>query len=429
MKMVIEKKEGNVVHFSIEVPEDDFNKAINTAYLKNRGSIAIPGFRKGKVPRQIIELNFGKDVFHDEALDIVLPDIYKKFIEESGIKPIDYPEFDIDGEIEKGSPVKVVGSVEVRPEIELAKYKGIEFEKVEFPVTDELIDKEIDGLREKNARLVDSDGPVEKGHVINLDYKGFVGDEAFEGGEAQGQTLEIGSGAFIPGFEEELVGAKLGEERDVKVTFPEEYHAEHLAGKEAIFKCKVNEIKNKLLPDLDDEFAKDVSEFDTLDEYKASIRETMEAEFKEREERENEVALLEALVEANPLDVPPAMIRNQLNEEVNNFAMRIQMQGMNFDDYLKYTGSDIESLKKFLEPAALQRVKQEMILDAIATKEALEATDEDVDKEAEKLAENLNDEDKEKFKERFKTENLDIAKERIRMDKALELVKENAVEK
>jgi len=427
--MVIEKKEGNVVHFSIEVPEDDFNKAINTAYLKNRGSIAIPGFRKGKVPRQIIELNFGKDVFHDEALDIVLPDIYKKFIEESGIKPIDYPEFDIDGEIEKGSPVKVVGSVEVRPEIELAKYKGIEFEKVEFPVTDELIDKEIDGLREKNARLVDSDGPVEKGHVINLDYKGFVGDEAFEGGEAQGQTLEIGSGAFIPGFEEELVGAKLGEERDVKVTFPEEYHAEHLAGKEAIFKCKVNEIKNKLLPDLDDEFAKDVSEFDTLDEYKASIRETMEAEFKEREERENEVALLEALVEANPLDVPPAMIRNQLNEEVNNFAMRIQMQGMNFDDYLKYTGSDIESLKKFLEPAALQRVKQEMILDAIATKEALEATDEDVDKEAEKLAENLNDEDKEKFKERFKTENLDIAKERIRMDKALELVKENAVEK
>lgn len=427
--MVIEKKEGNVVHFSLEIPEDDFNKAKNTAYLKNRGSIAIPGFRKGKVPRQIIELNFGKDVFNEEALDIVLPDIYKKFIEDSGIKPIDYPQFDFDGEIEKGSPIKVVGTVEVRPEIELEKYKGIEFEKIEFPVTDELIDKEIEGLREKNARLVDSDGPVENGHVINLDYKGFVGDEAFEGGEAQGQTLEIGSGAFIPGFEDELIGAKAGEERDVNVTFPEEYHAEHLAGKEAVFKCKVNEIKDKLLPDLDDEFAKDVSEFDTLDEYKASIRKTMEEEFKEREERENEAALLDALVEANPLDVPPAMIRNQLNEEVNNFAMRIQMQGMKFDDYLKYTGSDIGQLKKFLEPAALQRVKQEMILDAVANKEGLEATDEDIDKEAEKLAANLNDKDKEKFIERFKSENLDYAKERIRMDKALELVKENAIEK
>ncbi len=428
MAAVIEKKEGNKVYFNFEIAGDDFASACEKAYLKARKDIVLPGFRKGRVPRQIIERNFGKDVFYNEALDIILPDLYENILKELDLKPIDYPNFDIDGEIVSGNPVKMKGNVDVRPELELKKYKGLEIEKKDFQVTDEHVDRELDAAREKNARLVDeSDRPVEKGDVLTIDYAGFVGEEQFEGGTAENQTLEIGSGAFIPGFEDQLIGKKVGDDVEVKVTFPSEYHADHLAGKEAVFKVKVHELKKKLLPDLDDEFVKDVSEFDTLTEYKDSIRKRLEEEFKNQEEAETEHALVHALIEANEFEVPSAMVRNQLNEEIENFAYRLQMQGLNLDDYMKYTGTSIESLKMQMEPMAKERVKQEMILDAVATAEKIEATDAEVDEDVENAASYLKDEDKEKFKADLKAKNLSYIQEKIKMRKAMALVKEHAV--
>lgn len=428
MVAVIEKKEGNKVYFNFEISSEEFASACQKAYLKARKDIALPGFRKGKVPRQIIERNFGKDVFYNEALDILLPDLYENILKELELKPIDYPNFDIDGEIVSGNPIKMKGNVEIRPELELKKYKGLEIEKKDFQVTDEHVNQELETARDKNARLVDeSDRSVEKGDVLTIDYAGFVGEEQFEGGTAEDQTLEIGSGAFIPGFEDQLIGKNVGDDVEVNVTFPSEYHAEHLAGKEALFKVKIHELKKKILPDLDDEFVKDVSEFDTLAEYKDSIRKRLEEEFKNQEEAETEHALVHALIEANEFEVPQAMIRNQLNEEIENFAHRLQMQGLNIDDYMKYTGTSIETLKMQMEPMAKERVRQEMILDAIATAEKIEATDAEVDEDVENAASYLNDEDKEKFMASLKENNLSYIQEKIKMRKALALVKEHVV--
>lgn len=430
MAAVIEKKEGNNVYFKFEIASEDFASACEKAYLKARKDIALPGFRKGKVPRQIIERNFGKDVFYNEALDLLLPDMYETILADLDLKPIDYPNFDIDGEIVAGEPVKMIGNVEVRPVLELKKYKGLEIEKKDFAVTDEHVDRELQAARDKNARLVDeSDRPVEKGDVLTIDYAGFVGDDQFEGGTAENQTLEIGSGAFIPGFEDQLIGKSVGDNVDVNVTFPTEYHADHLAGKEAVFKVKIHELKKKVLPELDDEFVKDVSEFDTLDEYKASIRTRLEEDFKNQEEAETEHAIVHELIELNDFDVPQAMVRNQLNEEIENFAYRLQMQGLNLEDYMKYTGTTIEMLKMQMEPMAKERVKQEIILDAVATAENIKATDEEVDADVENAASYLKDEDKAKFMEDLKAKNLAYIQEKIQMRKAMAFIKEHVVYK
>lgn len=426
MKAVLEKKENNKAIFTFEIQEEKFEEATQKAYLKNRSRFNIPGFRKGKVPRKIIEINYGPEIFYEDAINEILPEAYDSAIEELKLEPVDYPEVDID-EIEKGKPILVKIEVAIKPEVELGEYKSIEIEKIEYNVTDELVENELKQVQEMNARIIDAgDRPVKEGDTLTIDYAGFVGEDQFEGGTAENQTLEIGSGSFIPGFEEQLVGKNKGEEVEVKVTFPEEYHAEDLAGKEAVFKVKIHEIKEKELPELDDEFALDVSEFDTLDEYKASIREKLEKEFKNKEEIENENNLLEKVIENCEVDVPEAMVDTQLNKELEEFGYRMQMQGLNLEQYLQITNSTEDMLKEQLKPMAESRVKGDLVLEAIAKAENIEVTEEDYDKELDKLADAYGQEDREAFIENMKKGDLSFLEVSITNQKVIEMLMANA---
>ncbi|MBU5425792.1 trigger factor [Tissierella pigra] len=423
MKAVLEKKESNKVSFTIEIPEVDFEKATQEAYIKNRSRFNIPGFRKGKVPRKIIELNYGPEFFYEEAINLILPEAYNNAVEELKLEPVDQPEVDID-EIEKGKPIVVKIEVVVKPEVNIGDYKSIEIEKIEYNVTDDNITEELKSVQEMNGRIIDvEDRAVTTGDILNIDYKGFVGEEQFQGGTAEAQELEIGSGRFIPGFEEQLVGKNKGEEVDVVVTFPEEYHAEELKGKEAIFKVKINEIKEKELPELDDEFAKDVSEFDTLEEYKNDIKEKLEKEFKEKEEVENENNLIEKVIESCEVDIPEAMIDTQLQNELSDFDYRMRTQGINLEQYLQITNSTIDSLKEQLRPMAAQRVKGDLVLEAIAKAENITVTEEDIDKELEKMADSYKQENKEKFIEDMRKGDLSFLETAITNQKVIELLK------
>ncbi|NLK43967.1 MAG: trigger factor [Tissierellia bacterium] len=426
MKALLEKKENNRAHFTIEIAEENFEEALQKAYLKMRGRFNIPGFRKGKVPRKIIEMNYGKEIFYEEAINIILPDAYTEAIEELKLEPVDTPDVDIE-EIESGKPIIAKIEVTIKPEVKLGDYKSIEIEKVEYNVTDGHIEEELKTIQERNARIIDAgDRPVKEGDILTIDYAGFIGDDQFPGGTAEGQQLEIGSGQFIPGFEEQLVGKNKGEEVDVVVTFPEKYHAEDLQGKEATFKVKIHEIKVKELPELDDEFAKDVSEFDTLEEYKNSIKERLEKDFKHKEEIDNENNLLEKVMEICEVDVPDVMVENQLENELNEFEYRMRMQGLNLEQYLQITNSTIESLKAQLMPMAANRVKGDLVLEAIAKAENLEVTEEDMDKELEKMAESYGQENKEKFIEDMKKGDLSFMDTPILNQKVIELLKANA---
>ncbi len=426
MKALLEKKENNRAHFTIEIAEENFEEALQKAYLKMRGRFNIPGFRKGKVPRKIIEMNYGKEIFYEEAINIILPDAYTEAIEELKLEPVDTPDVDIE-EIESGKPIIAKIEVTIKPEVKLGDYKSIEIEKVEYNVTDGHIEEELKTIQERNARIIDAgDRPVKEGDILTIDYAGFIGDDQFPGGTAEGQQLEIGSGQFIPGFEEQLVGKNKGEEVDVVVTFPEKYHAEDLQGKEATFKVKIHEIKVKELPELDDEFAKDVSEFDTLEEYKNSIKERLEKDFKHKEEIDNENNLLEKVMEICEVDVPDVMVENQLENELNEFEYRMRMQGLNLEQYLQITNSTIESLKAQLMPMAANRVKGDLVLEAIAKAENLEVTEEDIDKELEKMAESYGQENKEKFIEDMKKGDLSFMDTPILNQKVIELLKANA---
>lgn len=426
MKAILEKKENNIATFTFEISEANFEEALQKAYVQNRGKFNIPGFRKGKVPRQIIEMNYGSEIFYEEAINIILPEAYNNAVVELGLEPVDQPEVDIE-EIEKGKPILVKVDVAVKPEVTLGDYKSIEIEKIEYNVTDEHVEDELKSVQEMNARIIDAgDRPVENGDILTIDYAGFVGEEQFEGGTAENQQLEIGSGRFIPGFEEQLVGKNKGEEVEVNVTFPEEYHAEDLKGKEATFKVTIHEIKVKELPELDDEFAKDVSEFDTLEEYKASIREKLEKEFKDKEEIENENNLIEKVIESCEVDIPEAMIDSQLENELGEFDYRMRMQGLNLEQYLQITGSTEENLKDQLRPMAAKRVKGDLILEAIAKAENIQVSEEDMDKELEKMADSYKQENKEKFIEDMKKGDLSFLETAITNQKVIELLKANA---
>lgn len=423
MKAVLGKKENNKVSFTIEIPGVDFEKATQEAYIKNRSKFNIPGFRKGKVPRKIIELNYGMGIFYEEAINLILPEAYNNAIEELKLEPVDQPEINID-EIETGKPIIIEVEVVVKPEVTLGDYKSIEIEKIEYNVTDDNILDELKSVQEMNGRIIDAgDRAVKTGDVLNIDYKGFVGEEQFQGGTAEAQELEIGSGRFIPGFEEQLVGKNKGEEVEVVVTFPEEYHAEELKGKEAIFKVKINEIKEKELPELDDEFAKDVSEFDTLEEYKNDIKEKLEKEFKEKEEVENENNLIEKVIESCEVDVPEAMVDTQLQNELADFDYKMRMQGINLEQYLQITNSTVDSLKEQLEPMAAKRVKGDLVLEAIAKAEDITVTEEDIDKELEKMAESYNQENKEQFIKDMKKGDVSFLETAISNQKVIELLK------
>ncbi|NLY67646.1 MAG: trigger factor, partial [Tissierellia bacterium] len=399
MDFVLKNKENNKVTFHIEVTPEEFEEAVQSAYLKNRHRFTIPGFRKGKAPRKIIELNYGEGIFYEDALNSILPKAYEEAIEKLNIEPVDNPEIDIE-ELEKGKTVVISVDVTVKPEVKLGDYKNIEVEKVEYNVTDEDVEMELKTIQEMNARIIDaSDRETREGDILTIDFKGFVDGEQFEGGTAENQTLELGSNTFIPGFEEQLIGKKKGDTVEVKVTFPEDYFEESLKGKDATFEVTIHEVKEKELPELDDEFAKDVSEFDTLEEYKKDIREKLEKNAKDREKVEFENKVIEKVVENAEVDIPEAMIEHQIDHELQDFNYRLTMQGLNLDRYLELTGNKLEDIREQLRPIAEKRVKTDLVLEAIGKVEKIEVTEEDIDKELDKIAKGYNQENTEQFKE------------------------------
>src|SRR5690554_1319045 len=425
-KTALEKLDNNKVKLTIHVGQDSFEEGMQKSYLKNRKSISIPGFRKGKVPRKVMEQYFGESILYEDAINEVFPPAYDQAVKETGIEPVDRPELDI-VQIGSGQDFIFTAEVTVKPEVELGQYKGFEVDRVEYIVTDEEVEERIKQTLEQNARWVSvEDRPVKTGDRVILDYSGSIDGELFEGGTAEKQNLEIGLGHFIPGFEEQMVGMELGEEKDLKVTFPEEYHAEELKGKEATFHVKLHEIKEKELPELDDEFAKDVSEFDTLEEYKESIRKRLEEDFKRKEEIENENNIIEKVMEICEVDVPEVMVETQLENELNEFEYRMRMQGLNLEQYLQITNSSIDSLKDQLRPMAANRVKGDLILEAIAKAENLEVTEEDIDRELDKMAESYKQENKEKFIADMKKGDLSFMETPILNEKVIELLKANA---
>lgn len=425
MGAVLEKRENNKVSFNFELGAEDFDKALQDAYLKNRGRFNIPGFRKGKVPRKIIEMNYGEEIFYEDAINLLLPEAYDNAVKELELEPVDTPDVDIE-EIVKGQAITVKVEVDVKPEVKLGDYKSIELEKVEYNVTDDMIEHELHHVQEENARIVSVDREVKEGDLVTIDFAGFVGEEQFPGGTAQGHELEVGSGSFIPGFEEQLVGKNKEEEIDVNVTFPEEYHEESLAGKEAVFKVTIHDIKEKELPKLDDEFAKDISEFDTLEEYKEEIKNKLEEELKAQESVEKENKIVDKAVEISEVDIPNGMIETQIDNELRQFDFRLREQGLELDKYLELTGSSIDSMRDQFKEVAEKRVRADLVLEAIANAESVEVTDEDIDNELRKLAEQYNAEDVEEFVNDMKKGDLEFLNAGITNSKVIDLLIENA---
>lgn len=382
-----EKLEGNEGVLTVEVDVDTFNNALDEAFKKVVKKVNVPGFRKGKMPRPMFEKRFGVESLYQDALDILLPESYAKAVEEAGIEPVDRPEIDIET-IEQGQPVVFTAKVTVKPEVKLGEYKGLEVERLEATVTDEEVEAELKSLQERQAELVvKEEGTVENGDTVVMDFEGFVNDEAFEGGKAENYSLEIGSGSFIPGFEEQLVGLESGAEKDVEVTFPEEYHAEDLAGKPAVFKVKIHEIKGKELPELDDEFAKDVDEeVETLDALKAKTKERLETAKKQDAENHLKDTLIEKATENAEVDVPEAMVNTELDRMLQEFEQRLQMQGMNLELYFQFSGQDEEALRGQMKEDAAKRVKMNLTLEAIVKAENIEVTEEEVNSELENMA-------------------------------------------
>ncbi|KIL26077.1 Cell division trigger factor [Bacillus safensis] len=391
MSVKWEKQEGNEGVLTVEVDAETFNKALDDAFKKVVKQVSIPGFRKGKVPRGLFEQRFGVESLYQDALDILLPVEYPKAIDEAGIEPVDRPEIDVE-KIEKGESLIFTAKVTVKPEVKLGDYKGLNVEKDDTAVTDEDVQEELKGMQNRQAELVvKEEGAIENGDTVVLDFEGFVDGEAFEGGKAENYSLEVGSGSFIPGFEEQLVGLEAGAEKDVEVTFPEEYHAEDLAGKPAVFKVKIHEIKAKELPALDDEFAKDVDEeVETL----AELTEKTKKRLEEAKENEAEGKLREELVakasENAEVDIPQAMVDTELDRMMKEFEQRLQMQGMNLELYFQFSGQDEDALKEQMKEDAAKRVKSNLTLEAIAVAENLQVSDEEVEEELSKMAEAYN---------------------------------------
>ncbi len=381
-----EKVENNQGVLTVEVEAEQVDKALDQAFKKVVQKVHVPGFRKGKVPRKLFEARFGVESLYQDALDILLPVAYGQAVQETGIEPVDRPEVEVE-QIGKGQKLIFKATVTVKPEVKLGDYKGLAIESKDFTVTDEDVDAELKRMQERHAELVVvEEGAVENGDIAIIDFEGFQDGVAFEGGKAENYSLEIGSGTFIAGFEEQLVGMAKGEEKDITVTFPEEYHSPSLAGKEAVFKVKVNDIKRKNLPALDDEFAKDVSEFDTLEELKADVRKKLE----EKANQDKETYVREQLVmkasENAEIDIPEVMIEQELDHMVREFAQRLQFQGMSIDLYYQFSGTDESALRDQLRPDATTRVRTALTLEAIAKAEDIKATEEDVTEELNKLA-------------------------------------------
>ncbi len=386
MSLQVENLEKNMAKMTVEVPAETFEAAVQTAYNKNKNRFTIPGFRKGKAPLHLIEKMYGAGVFYEEAANIVLDESYPDAAEESGLDIVSRPEIDL-VQIEKGKPFIYTATVAVKPEVTLGQYKGVEVERASEEVTDEDVDRELKRVQDQNSRLVTvEDRAVEDGDQTIIDFEGFIDGKAFEGGKGEDYPLTIGSHSFIDTFEEQLIGKKIGEESEIQVTFPAEYHASELAGKPATFKVTVKEIKRKELPELNDEFAGEVSEFDTLDEYKADIRAKLSERKQKEAATENENRVVEKVVEGASMEIPEAMLETQVQDMVNDYARRMQSQGLSLNDYMKYTGMTLKDLQDQSRPQAERRIRTRLVLEAVAKAENIQISDEDVQKEQERMA-------------------------------------------
>lgn len=428
MSLQVEKLEKNMAKLTIEVSAEELEQALQKAYLKNKNKISVPGFRKGKVPRQMIEKMYGPEIFYEDAANALIPDAYAAALDECELELVSRPSIDI-VKIEKGQPFVFTAEVAVKPEVTLGGYKGIEVEKIDTAATEEEITAEVDKERDNNSRTITvEDRGVQKGDMTVIDFEGFVDGTAFEGGKGTDYPLTIGSGAFIPGFEEQLVGAEIGRETEVSVTFPEEYHAKELAGKPAVFKCTVKEIKVKELPKADDEFAKDVSEFDTMEEYRADLKKKIEDRKAADARAKKEDAVIEKIIEGAQMEIPEAMIETQAENLVDDFAQRLMMQGMSLEQYAQYTGATVESMTSQMKPQAKKRIESRLVLEAVAAAENIEISEDEMEAEMNRMAERYKMEP-DKLKELLSEDEKKNMRQDLSIQKAIELVTEAAVEK
>ncbi len=428
MSLQVERLEKNMAKLTIEVPAEELEKALQNAYLKNRKQISVPGFRKGKVPRQMIEKMYGPEIFYDDAANALIPDAYAAAVDECELELVSRPAISIE-KIAKGEPFVFTAEVAVKPEVTLGQYKGIEVEKEDTSATEEELQAALNKEQESNSRTITvEDRAVQDGDMTVIDFEGFADGTAFEGGKGTDYPLTIGSGAFIPGFEEQLIGAEIGKEVEVNVTFPEEYHAKDLAGKPAVFKCTVKEIKVKELPELDDEFAKDVSEFDTLEEYKADLKKKLEEKKAEEAKGRKEDAVIEKIIEGASMEIPDAMVETQAEQLVDDFAQRLQMQGMSMDQYMQYTGAGMEAMIERMKPQAVKRIQSRLVLEAVAAAEQIEIGEDEIEEEIGRMAEAYKME-VEKVKEILGESEKENMKDDLAIRKAIDLVTEAAVEK
>ena len=428
MKVELIKQEGTKVSFKLTVDNEKFESAIVKAYNKNKGKFNIPGFRKGKAPRKIIETNYGKGVFYNDAIDIVFPEVYPAAIDELKIEPIEVPSIDVE-EISKDNGLVLLVDVEVKPEFQLGEYKGVEVEKVEETVNEDVVNAKLEEMREKNSRLVSVEREIANGDTANIDFEGFDGEVAFEGGKGEKYDLVIGSGSFIPGFEEQLVGKKAGEEVEVNVTFPEEYHAENLAGKPVVFKVKVNEVKVKELPELNDEFAADTTEFNTLAELRADVTAKAEEESKEAAKNELRNRVIEKVVANTEVEVPEAMVKHEIDNQLMELNYQLQYQGFGMEQFLQMTGKTMDEFKAEFTASrreeALRNVKTSLVIEAIAKAEDVQVSEEEVNAEVQKMADAYKM-TVEQVKEALRPNDLKDMEGQLKIRKTIDLLVENA---
>ena len=428
MSLQVEKLEGNMAKLTIEVSAEDFEAAVEKAYQKNRNKLNIPGFRKGQAPRKMIEQMYGKEIFFEDAANYAIPSAYAKAVDECTEEIVSQPKIDIE-QAEAGKPFVFTAEVALKPEVTLGFFYGVDVEKTDASVTDEEVDAAIERERESSARTVSvEDRAVQDGDMTTLDFEGFVDGVAFEGGKGENYPLTIGSNTFIPGFEEQLIGAELDKEVEVNVTFPEDYQAQELAGKPAVFKCTIKEIKEKQLPDLDDEFASEVSEFETLAEYKESVKKDLEEKKAEEAKLEKEDKVVDAIIAAAKMDIPAAMLETQQRQMAEDFAQRIQMQGISIDQYFQITGLTRAAFLEQIKPQAQKRIQSRLVLEAVAKAENIGASDEEYNEEIKKMADAYQM-DIEEINDMIGEFEKKSIREDICIRKAADFVVENAVEK
>ena len=425
----VEKLEGSMAKLIIDVSAEEFDAACEKAYQKNKKRISVPGFRAGKVPKAMIEKMYGKEVFYEDAANIIIPDAYEKTYDEAikELEIVSAPKIEV-VEMEAGKPFVFSAEVALKPEIKLGKYKGVEIDKIDVEVSEDEVNEAIEKERQNAARIVSVEREVKSGDTVTIDFEGFVDGVAFEGGKGENYNLEIGSHSFIDTFEDQIIGKNIDDEFDVNVTFPENYQAANLAGKPAVFKVKIHEIKEKQLAELDDDFASDVSSYDTFAEYKESVKKNLSDKKADDAKKAKEDAAVNAIIEDSEIEIPEMMLATQQREMLDEFAQRLRYQGMSIDQYFKYTGMNAETMMEQIKPQAEQKIKTQLVLEAVAKAENIEVTDDDVEAEIKKIADNYKM-DVEKVKETLGAGNEDAIKKDIAMQKAIDFITENAKEK